>query len=203
MKIEFTGTGGAGKTTTAIAVAEALGLELLPSVSRGVYEKHGITEKDRPGLSLEKAHELQMDIFTEHLEQLEKFKHHSYVADRSLVCRLVFTLLTDQLIKSPDLLFLCDATKRGASSVDLMVYFPTPHWAVKPDNFRLGSLRETLALDAMIVGFLQTAHIPFMRAFRGTPEDRTLQITTNARLAMADKREKPRFEVVRNPIKLG
>ncbi|MEE8607491.1 MAG: AAA family ATPase [Nitrospiraceae bacterium] len=203
MKIEFTGSGGSGKTTTAMAVAEALGLELLPSVARDVYEKRGIIEKDRPGLSQTDAHELQMEIFQTHLDQLENFKHHSYVADRSLVCRLAYSLLNDTLIESPDLLFLCEATKHAAMRVDLLVYFPTPHWEVKADNFRLNSLRETVALDALTLGFLQSAQIPAMTAFKGTVEDRTLQITSVARLTMAGKRKKPLVEVVRNPMKLG
>lgn len=203
MKIEFTGTGGTGKTTTALLVAEALGLDLLPSVARDIYYKRGITEKDRPKISQTVAHEIQSEIFTAHMEQLEKFKHQSYVADRSLICRLAYALLNDTIIESPEVMFLCEATKHATLGVDLLVYFPTPHWEVKTDNFRLNSLRETVALDALTLGFLQSAQIPAMTAFRGTVEDRVLQITTAARLMMAGKRKKPLIEVVRNPMKLG
>ena len=204
MKIEFTGTGGTGKTTTALMVAEALGLEILPSVARGVYEERGWTEAELPDKTPEERHSLQCAIFEAHLKQLDKFKDHSYVADRSLICRLAYSLLNDgPMIGNPDLAFMVEATRLCSRNVDLTVYFPMPHWDIKDDHFRLNSLAASVALDALTVGLLQTYGIPAMTAHRGTAENRCLQITTAARLMSASKRDEPRIEVVRDPIRLG
>lgn len=204
MKIEFTGAGGTGKTTTALLVAEALGLELLPSVSRGVYEERGVTEAELPGKSPDFRHELQTAIFETHLKQIEKYKSHSYVADRSLICRMAYSLLNDgPMISNPDLAFMWEATKHAARNVDVIVYFPLPHWDVKDDDFRLISVPASVALDNLTVGILQTMQIPYMKAFQGKPKDRALQITTNARLRNITNQQRPLVETVRSPLKLG
>ena len=204
MKIEFTGTGGTGKTTTALLVAEALGFEMLPSVSRGVYEERGFTEANLPDKSEEEQHELQTAIFEAHMKQLDKYKDQSYVADRSLICRLAYLLLNDgAMIENPELVFMCEAVKLAARRVDLMVYFPIAHWDIKDDGFRLNSLSATVALDALTVGILHNMKISAIEAFRGTVEDRVLHITTTARLMIAGKREEPKIDVVRSPMILG
>ncbi len=185
MKIEFTGAGGTGKTTTALMVAEALGLELLPSIAP-TMRKHTV-------------------IFEEHLKQIEKYKGQSYVADQSLIYLLAQALLNskEETLTNPDLAFMWEATKHAASRVDIMVYFPLPHWDVDDDKFRLMSVPASVALDNLTVGILQTMQIPSMKAFQGKAKDRVLQITTAARLMNVTQRQKPVVETIRNPIKLG
>ena len=70
---------------------------------------------------------------------------------------------------------------------DLLVYFPLSHWKVKADGFKLQTTGSRIAHDALIVGLLHKFGVRFLDVFDGTPEERALQIVTQARLTMSAK----------------
>lgn len=146
--IGFTGTGGTGKTTTAKALAKELGLTFQPSVSRSVFERHGITEADQRNMTAEENLKLQLEIFEARRWQLREKPFGVY--DRTLLDQLVYTLYRGGPAVS-EVLYrnLCEDVLSDLTRHVVVFYCPMTTFAGSADGFREDGFGYRLTIDLM------------------------------------------------------
>lgn len=157
IKIGFIGTGGTGKTTTAIELEKFIQEKYFPGVMRGVLEVRGLTELSINGMLGEAIFRLQKTGFDAKMNQ--DGKEPRGIFDRTLLDHFGYCLfrcspfIDDSVCKSMMIL-----VKENLTKYDLLFYFPMYEWTLQGDGFRDDSYANRLTHDIIIRGLIKEMH---------------------------------------------
>lgn len=162
MLIGFSGAGGTGKTTTAKALAEAMGLPFVASSSRAVFEKHGIVEADQHKMTPDQQFELQMEIFTARQElEVRTFRG---VSDRTLMDQVTYTMLRAPTVVTEDILNrLLDTTRNTMRKYTTVLYFPLITFPTNEDGMRETTYGLRVNFDGILQWVMREVGVPIIR----------------------------------------
>ena len=161
LKIGFMGAGGTGKTTTAKAVSEALGIPTIKSASRAVYEQDNLTEEKCMALDDVGKYELQFRIFGMKTEL--DLKTFAFVADRTLLDHWAYCLMyCGAFIPNNEYTqFEKDVRVHMRSTYTHLFYFPFGYWfPAEADGVRQDHYSWQSAIDAIILGYIHRWRLP-------------------------------------------
>ncbi len=167
MLIGCCGAGGTGKTTTAKALAQNLGLPFIASSSRAVFERRGLKEADQWRLSATEQFDLQQEIFQAR-EQLEA-QIEGGVADRTLFDQVAYNLLrAGPVITEPILDDMLSRAKASLRKYQFVFYFPLVTFETSNDGMRDTAFGVRVQFDAILTWVLKeagvfTPRVPLMR----------------------------------------
>lgn len=164
MKIGFTGTGGTGKSTTLNILKErgTLGVPVLPSVTREVFEEFGALEADQELWTPQQKKDLQMAIFKKRWEREEEYKETGFISDRTAIDHLAYCLhrcyeaFTDDEIEK-----LYEDTRLNMESYDLIFYFPI-YFTPPSDGMRQTGNGYRKIIDYIIQGIIMDFDMPMV-----------------------------------------
>jgi hypothetical protein len=161
-KIGFTGAGGTGKTTSAMAVAAELHLPLLQSASRKVYEANDLTEDKVMLMSSEEKWELQSAIFDEKIRADDG--NFCFVADRTLLDHYAYCLLyCGNAMRNSDFYeYENKVRKHMRSTYHKIFYFPVGYFKPEEDGVRSNVVAWQSVVDAIIVGYVLRWNLPII-----------------------------------------
>jgi hypothetical protein len=154
MRIGFCGSGGTGKSTSALKLAEAGLLPYHKGVARIVFADLGLTENDQENMSRAERWKLQKRMFDETLKQ--DADQPKGVFDRTTLDHLTYCLYrcADQVDDATAKAMMI-VVQENMVKYDLLVYFPLYDWDVRPDGLRQNGFAYRLAIDVMIRGLLK------------------------------------------------
>ena len=161
VKVGFTGAGGTGKTTTAVALAKELGVQMMKSASRTAYEQLKITEADCLKMDDKAKWELQGKIFG--LKQTMDDNSFEFIADRTLLDHWAYCLMyCAPFISEPEFhQFENNVRKHMKSTYTHLFYFPWGYWTPETeDGVRQVAPGWQSAIDAIIVGYCVRWNLP-------------------------------------------
>lgn len=138
MRIGFTGTGGTGKTTVLRLISDRLeqahGIGALPSVTRSVFERFGLTESDQESMDPFQRLELQLAIMD--ARRKAESEAGGFVSDRTLADSVAYMLVRCYQSMDAEMLeSVLDELSQNLASYDLIVYFPI-EFVPEPDGVR-------------------------------------------------------------------
>lgn len=150
MRIAFTGAGGTGKSSLALALAEATGLEFMKSPSRACFEKHGVlTEDAQNQMTKEERFALQMDIFKAIDDQV--FSTKEGIFDRTHLDNLFYAIWQcRELVSNFHFKQMWGRTLEGLSTFDMVFFCPLFPWQAPSDGMRTQHLPARMIMDAFI-----------------------------------------------------
>jgi predicted ATPase len=162
--IGFTGAGGTGKTTTAVAVADQLGVVRMGSAARAIYEKRSLTEATVLEMRPVEQWQLQKDIFYKKVEQDDLAEN--YVADRTILDHWAYCLLyCASHVEARDFRLMEKLVQKHMRfTYSHIFYFPTGYFEPESDGVRNDSKAWQGAIDGLIIGYLHKWKIPFTTA---------------------------------------
>lgn len=179
MRIGFTGAGGTGKSTTLAIVVRMLeafgmGVPVLGSVTRSVFQRRGLTEADQESMSPEDRLNLQMEIFSER-RAAEKAIGGAFISDRTLVDHFAYCLFRNYaVIGDVDHTALLDEAVESAASYDALFYFPIS-FTPPADGLRQAGVAYNYCIDAIISKVIDGVD-GVMRVPDGTPLQRATAV---------------------------
>jgi len=160
MRVGFCGAGDTGKTTTAVLVADELGIPFLPSISRAVFADLGLTEADQVDMSDEDRWGLQCKILS--AKRKQDSMHEPGVLDRTLLDHAAYCLYRCSGIISRDEYgrLIDEVGDNLRHHYDRVFYFPAGVYPPVDDGFRQGGLAYQTAIDCLIRGMLSRFDLP-------------------------------------------
>lgn len=131
MKIGFIGAGGTGKTTTAKALADILGVPFMQSPSRSCFEKHGVvTEDAQNAMTSQQRLALQMDIF-EAIDQ-QVWNNEDGIFERTHLDNFFYLLFRcHDIVTREQIAKMGETTYLGLQTFDALFYAPIYNWNIK------------------------------------------------------------------------
>lgn len=163
-KIAFMGAGATGKSTDAEVLAEKLGIPLMKSASRQVYEQLKISEDDCLKMSNEERWEIQEKIFT--IKELNDDQSFEFVADRTLLDHWAYCLMYCGafMLNNEFLKFETNVRKHMRGTYTHLFYFPWGYWTPeKEDGIRQAAHGWQSAIDAIIAGYCMRWNLPVIQ----------------------------------------
>jgi hypothetical protein len=154
LRIAFAGAGGTGKTTTAETISEALGLPLLVSAARQVYNDGSLTEDLVADFDAESRLELQIAIFD---QKIVNDLGHEYVVDRTALDHFAYCLAyCGKDLSNKQFLHYEEKTRLAMlGTYSHIFYFPWGYFTPDSDGVRSSNLAHQSQIDAIIVGYIQ------------------------------------------------
>jgi integrase len=159
MKLGFIGAGGTGKTTVMNLVSKQLGLPIMKSASRQVFESRRIREDDQFTMTEAQKWNLQNRIFVLK-QELDATTEH-FIADRTLLDHFCYCLY--RCSKSVDKRMTDNLQTRVLDNLkkyDFLFYFPTGVFDAQPDGLRADDYAYRLMIGAIMEGLLHRYEIP-------------------------------------------
>lgn len=159
-KIAFIGAGATGKSLTAETLSPELGLPLMKSASRLVYENQHLTEEFVAEMADEDKWSLQADIFNQKISQDDST--FSFVADRSLLDHWAYCLMYCAPFMSNEEFYEFETRvrKHMKSTYTHLFFFPWGYFKGEPDGVRSERDAWQSAIDALLVGYLLRWQLP-------------------------------------------
>jgi predicted ATPase len=160
LRIAFAGAGGTGKTTTAEDLADKLGLELIPSASRIIYDQQNLKEEIVATWDQDAKWKLQQDIFAAKLEQDDLTP--AFVSDRTALDHFAYCLMYCAAKMDNDQFTRMEAQvrKHMFGAYTHVFYFPWGHWEAESDGRRSDSKAWQSAIDNLILGHFVNWGVP-------------------------------------------
>ena len=158
-RIAFMGAGGTGKTTSAIMVAEALGLDRPESASREIYRENSLTETAVISLDPKEKLDLQLNIFDRKVTNDQKY---SYVTDRTIADHYAYCLAYCGGFMPNSTFREYEESTRTLmlSSYSYIFYFPWGYWEADDDGVRSSVDAWQSQIDALLTGFIVRWGLP-------------------------------------------
>ena len=170
MKIGFLGVGGTGKSTT-LNLLEELNLPRLGSVSRSIFQKHGVTESSLIEQPVDVCLRIQREIFEAKLKSDFDFKYG--LSERTLLDTYCYMLMwchrgmSDHLVKSLEIV-----TEENLKQYSMLFLFSTKYHFKPADGFRASGLAQSYIIEALLVGNLRKFGFPYLEVPAGCPDER-------------------------------
>lgn len=159
LRVAFCGAGGTGKTTTANFIADELGLPMLKSASRIIYEKHNLTEEKVQQFTSEQKLNLQSKIFETKVKRDQQF---NYVTDRTVLDHYAYCLAyCGGFMKNETYLEFEEKVRTlMLSTYSHIFYFPWGYWLPESDGVRQDLLSWQSQIDTIITGYCLRWELP-------------------------------------------
>jgi len=169
--VGFCGAGGTGKTTTAKLMADLMGWDFVPSVSRRVFDCWGWTEADQINASRHDNWRLQRDIIQ--AKSAQDFDADRCVMDRTLIDHYVYSLYrSSEVITNEEHKWLDGWLEEGMSRYRFVIFCPVGLFVPGEDGMRQPGEAYRHLIDAAIRGILDRCNVTNLRLPLGTPEER-------------------------------
>lgn len=156
MRIGFTGTGGAGKTTTlnSMVKADPTLPPVLLSRTRRVFERWGLTESQQEDMSPEDRWLLQKDIFSSRLEAESECS--DFISDRTILDSFAYCIhRCYQVIDDTSFHELKSMVIDNLIKYDVIIYFPiTTKFNPPDDGMRQQGFAYRYQIDSLIKSVL-------------------------------------------------
>lgn len=180
MKIGFIGTGGTGKSSTALALAKATGLPIIQSPSRECFKRHGIeTEDAQLKMSSQARLDLQSDIFRAITDQVMNI--HTGIFERTPLDNFFYLLFRcHDIAENADVQRMDTYVKNGLRRFDLICFFPLLDWAWIDDGMRTNKLAARLQMDYFLSGYIDRLTAPRVKYMADGTIEQRVQIIQKA-----------------------
>lgn len=161
LKVAMMGAGGTGKTTDVSALAMALKIPMIKSVSRVAYERRNLSEKDFLKITDKEKWEFQSEIFNAKQELDDNT--YEFISDRTMLDHWAYCLMyCSPFIPTEDFYkYENTVRKHMKSTYTYMFYYPWGYWTPEnEDGVRQVAPGWQSAIDAIIVGYCNRWKLP-------------------------------------------